>query len=76
MDMASEPGYSYHCRYHLQPQTEQELEHAISAVQVCCCAAVRYAGNDKTIIDRIGYPEACDALPTSDGLSFLPHPAQ
>jgi hypothetical protein len=68
MDFHGESGYQFHCRFHRQPQTDEELRQAISAIQVCCTLAVRYAGNDKTILDRIGCSQSCDALPESDGL--------
>lgn len=62
MDWGGEPGYTHHCRFHRQPQTEDELAQAVRAIQVCCTLAVRYAGNDKTILDRIDPPDACDQL--------------
>jgi hypothetical protein len=52
-----------HCRFRRQPQTEEELEHAIRAVQVCCTGAVRYGGDDKEILDRIHWARSCDQLP-------------
>lgn len=62
MDAQGEPGYTHHCRFHRQPATEAELDRAIDAVRVCCTEAVRYAGNDKEILDRIGYRSQCDVL--------------
>jgi hypothetical protein len=62
MDFQGEPDYSHQCRFRRQPETQEELQRAINAVQVCCCGAVRYGGNDKTILDRINDPSVCDAL--------------
>jgi hypothetical protein len=66
MDLEGEPGYIYHCRFRRQPETEEEFQQAINAIHVCCVKALRYAGNDKTILDRINDPEVCDALTESD----------
>jgi hypothetical protein len=57
-----------HCVFRCQPRTDEELSQAISAVNVCCTLAVRYAGNDKTILDRIVCRASCDVLPESEGL--------
>jgi hypothetical protein len=43
----------YHCYFLRQPSTPLELEHAIKAVCVSCCDAVRYDGNDPMIRSRI-----------------------
>jgi hypothetical protein len=66
MDFQGEPGYTHQCRFHRQPETQEELQQAINAVQACCCRAVRYAGHDKTILDRINDRSACDALSESN----------
>jgi hypothetical protein len=53
----------YHCYFKRQPQTREELERAIMAVAVGCCAGVRYAGTNPEIIRRlreIGVPDTCD----------------
>ncbi|MFT3742842.1 MAG: ferredoxin [Pyrinomonadaceae bacterium] len=42
-----------HCYFKRQPQTPEELEHAISAVRVSCVEAVRYAGDDPEILAAI-----------------------
>lgn len=62
MDFHGEPGFDYHCRFYRQPATEAELDHAINAVRFGCCGAVRYGGNDKEILDRIGDRSVCDVL--------------
>ncbi len=48
-----------HCYFKKQPQSPEELEQAIKAVDMCCCGAYRYAGNDSDVISRLG-PLACD----------------
>src|SRR5438045_539957 len=42
-----------------QPQTEEEIERACKAAEVCCVDAIRYGGKDPKIIKRLG-PEYCD----------------
>jgi hypothetical protein len=41
------------CYFKRQPKTDEELNHAIDAIKVSCCDAVRYIGTDKNIINRI-----------------------
>lgn len=43
----------YHCYFRRQPETPEEVEHAIRAVCVSCCEAVRYGGNDPKILGRL-----------------------
>ena len=46
-----------------QPETPEEVERACRAVEVCCLMALRYGGNDPTIIRRLGNrPDYCDHL--------------
>jgi hypothetical protein len=55
----------YHCFFKRQPKTPEEIERAITAVAVGCCAGVRYAGIDPTIICRLlelGVPDTCDQV--------------
>lgn len=42
-----------------QPQTEEEIERACEAAEVCCVSAIRYGGKNRKIIERLG-PEYCD----------------
>jgi len=42
-----------HCYFKRQPETTEELDRAIRAVEVCCCGAVRYGGHDPQIIERL-----------------------
>ena len=41
------------CYFFKQPRTPEELERAVRAVCVSCCGAVRYGGEDQTILDRL-----------------------
>jgi hypothetical protein len=46
-----------------QPETQKEIERACRAIEVCCVAALRYAGTDQKIIRRLGNdPLYCDQL--------------
>jgi hypothetical protein len=54
------------CYFRRQPQTPEELGHAIEAVSVSCVEALRYAGNDPEILERLR-AKACKSL--SDVLS-------
>lgn len=62
------PGlHGWHCCITRQPANDAELRDVINAVMSCTECAVRYAGSDKTILDRIGRPECCDVMPESTG---------
>jgi hypothetical protein len=55
-----------HCFFRKQPESLEELELAILAVNVCCCGAYRYSGNDPKVISRLA-SWACDTKsPSSD----------
>lgn len=41
------------CYFVRQPRSAEELTHAIAAVHVSCCGAVRYGGDDRRIQERI-----------------------
>ena len=44
-----------------QPQTHEEVEQACCAIDVCCTEALRYGGQDRAIIERLGNnPAYCD----------------
>ena len=46
-----------------QPQTDEEVERACRAMEVCCVAALRYGGKDEEIIKRLGNnADYCDFL--------------
>jgi hypothetical protein len=51
-----------HCYFKRQPVTAREFDLAIQCVDHACCAALRYCGNDKTIIERIRKGHNPDAL--------------
>ena len=53
------------CYFKRQPATAEELDHAIEAVCVSCIAALRYAGNDPLILERLrakGAESQCDVF--------------
>lgn len=51
-----------------QPETELETEQVCRAVQYCCVDALRYAGQNATIISRLeNNPAYCDYLIGKDG---------
>ena len=52
-----------HCFFKKQPTTADELDRAISAMQVSCVSGIRYGGNDKAILKRLyelGLQAECD----------------
>ena len=51
-EMNSE-GRVTHCYFRKQPETSQEIEQAVNAVNGSCCGALRYTGSDAEIINRI-----------------------
>lgn len=62
-------GYSesdcHGCYFHKQPSTPEELERASDAIRVCCCAGVRYGGDDPKLLQRLreeGLATGCDLL--------------
>ena len=50
-----------HCYFKRQPTTPEELEHAIEAVASSDIEALRYAGEDSYVLERLS-SYACDAL--------------
>ena len=53
------------CFFRRQPQTPDEVDHAVNAVHFSCVQALHYAGNDPTIINRLrscGCEHLCDAV--------------
>jgi hypothetical protein len=53
-----------HCYFKKQPTTADELDRAISAMQVSCIAGVRYGGKDKAILKKLydlGLQAECDS---------------
>lgn len=52
-----------HCYFRRQPKTPEDIEEAISALQVSCVEALRYAGTDPKILTRLrdlGLTHLCD----------------
>jgi len=43
-----------HCYFRKQPATPDELERAAKAIDVSCCGALRYSGDDREIKKRLG----------------------
>jgi hypothetical protein len=63
-----------HCYFRRQPISPTEVEQAIQAVHVSCCAAVRYGGSDPTILQRLaalGNSDSCDEPVGRASTSFL-----
>ncbi len=59
------------CYFRRQPQTPEELEHAIEAVHASCVAALRYAGSDPEILERLrakGCRSQSDVLSPDGGI--------
>ncbi|HKN66013.1 MAG TPA: hypothetical protein VJW73_07035, partial [Gemmatimonadaceae bacterium] len=51
-----------------QPSTPDDVDRACRAAMVCCVSAVRYRGQDPTIIRRLGNTaEYCDFVVGTDG---------
>jgi hypothetical protein len=51
----------HHCYFKKQPSTPEETERAIMACVVSCVRAVRYAGDDPTIIERFRQLDSRDS---------------
>ncbi|WP_124543806.1 ferredoxin [Piscinibacter terrae] len=43
-----------------QPETEEEIEQACRAIEVCCVDALRYGGRDPKILARLSRTGCCD----------------
>ncbi|MCJ8314221.1 MAG: ferredoxin [Saccharospirillaceae bacterium] len=57
-DINKDDNYTHFIR---QPETEEEIEQACQACEICCVNALRYAGSNLSIIKRLGNnPEYCD----------------
>ena len=56
-------GRESHCYFKKQPETPQEIDQAVDAINGSCCGAVRYAGSDPEIIQKlkdVGCEDAID----------------
>ena len=51
MGWTDDPGH--HCYFKKQPANAEEVDHAIRALEVSCCGALRYGGDDPAIIARL-----------------------
>jgi len=54
-----------HCIFRRQPETPEEIEHAIRSMSVSCVENLRYRGTDPVILGRLrdmGMGHLCDAL--------------
>jgi len=61
-----------HCYFKKQPITADELDRAISAMQVSCIAGVRYGGSNKAILKRLfdlGLQSECDYSMTDTNMT-------
>jgi hypothetical protein len=50
---SEDPSGRSHCFFWRQPETDEEVERAISAVAICCCGAYRYGGDNPGIIRQL-----------------------
>jgi len=66
-DLIEHSKFEYgHCYFKKQPQTPDELDRAISAMQVSCIAGIRYSGKDEAVLKRLyklGLENECDHKP-------------
>jgi hypothetical protein len=54
-----------HCFFKRQPETPEEIQHAINAMHSSCVENLRYADRDPAILEtlcRMGYRHLCDSL--------------
>ena len=59
-ELLNDPAQEFRqCYFRRQPQTREEIDHAINAIRVSEIAALRYGGTDQAIIRRLG-GECCD----------------
>ena len=59
-----------------QPITEEEIEQACCAIEVCCVDALRYGGQDPKILARLRKTGNCDYSIGDDGIITSPTLAQ
>ena len=62
----TEDGYKYmECIFRRQPETPEEVDMAINAMDISCIANLRYRGSDPVILEKLkamGYEHLCDVL--------------
>lgn len=63
-------GYDHDtgCYFKKQPETDEELDQAIEAVEVSCIEALRYCGNNPQIIQRLRRVKEIDGVERCDVL--------
>ena len=64
-DSGKSDNANSHCFFKKQPSGSFELRQAISAMNVCCCGALRYSGKDPLILQRlceVDLGNQCDVL--------------
>ncbi|MBA3533838.1 MAG: ferredoxin [Ardenticatenales bacterium] len=60
-----EYSYPIHCFFKRQPETPEEIEQAIQAMDWSCVQNLRYRGTTPDILEKLcnmGYRHLCDAL--------------
>jgi hypothetical protein len=60
----------YHCHFRKQPETAEEIDRAVRACSVSCVRAVRYAGNDPSILHRLRRMNSADSSDLLDPSPF------
>jgi hypothetical protein len=77
-DLLNDPRQPFEeCYFQRQPQTPEEIDRAISAISVSEMAALRYGGNDPTIIAKLRAKKCggqCDQ--TDEGQAWLRNVAE
>jgi len=48
-----DPEVGYHCYFKKQPKSEGDIQDAINAMEVACCGALYYKGNNKRILAKL-----------------------
>jgi hypothetical protein len=59
------------CYFMRQPQTAEEIGHAVEAIRVSCVEALRYSGNDPEVLERLrarGCKSQSDVLSPGGGI--------
>lgn len=51
--MTHDEGEDDHCYFHRQPSTPEEIDQACRAVLASCCGAVKYVGDDPSVLHRL-----------------------
>ena len=67
----SGPSHHTHCIFRRQPETAEEVERAIRAMNISCVENLRYRGRDPAILERIrsmGMGHLCDTIERWGGL--------